>query len=586
MNKSSIYIVLALLAGLGLGYFIFGKTSETPKSDSENKETLHGHGVEKWTCSMHPQIFSGEPGNCPICGMTLIPMEQDAEGVTAQQFKLTKNAEALANITTTTIGSSTAPVATLVLSGTITENADKVYVQPAHFNGRIERLYITSVGQEVRKGQLVASIYSPELIKAQQELITAYKLKSAQPKLYEAVKAKFKNWMITDAQLDDIVKSGELKEQFKIYSHVSGTVSEISVNEGDHIMDAKAIFKVADLSTVWAEFDAYENQIAFLKTGQTLEMRSKAFGDNTVKAKIDFIDPVLNANTRTVKVRVVLNNTKGMWRPGMFVEGQLQDSNVQEDAAISLPASAVLWTGKRSVVYVKVQPDAPVFEMRNIELGTKTGETYRVISGLQAGDVVVTHGAFTVDAAAQLQGKTSMMNQSDSSQRTKKTMTFQEKGSVEPFVVPKTFRKEINKLLEGYLEFKDALVADDFEASKKAAKSLKLRLEQIDLKSVQSNTDILEYVNEMKSMMLSELGHVETSSDITMVRQQFLVISNQMQNMLEHFGTDKTVYVQFCPMANANAGGYWLSLEEDIRNPYFGAAMLTCGENNKILGKK
>ena len=218
-----------------LGWFFFGNsaTKETEQNDSETAETN-----QKWTCSMHPQIMQAEAGDCPICGMDLIPAETSAEGLNANEFKLTKNAMALANIQTSIVGNSTSKDATIKLSGKIAENEEANVVQASYFSGRIEQLNISSTGEEVRKGQLLATIYSPELFSAQQELITASSFKESQPALYKAVSNKLILWKISDSQIDQIETLQKVKQNFPIYATVSGTVSE-KINEPRRLCKAR-----------------------------------------------------------------------------------------------------------------------------------------------------------------------------------------------------------------------------------------------------------------------------------------------------------------------------------------------------------
>ncbi|WP_158978615.1 efflux RND transporter periplasmic adaptor subunit [Cellulophaga sp. L1A9] len=406
MKKYIIYTAILAL-GILLGSFFFGGESTS--------ETKHNHDIEAadsqlWTCSMHPQIMLPEPGLCPICAMDLIPAESSTQGLLADQFKLSENAIALANIQTTLVGTSTVNEDGIILSGKIVENEDNTAIQPAHFNGRIEKLYVTSLGEKVTKGQAVAQIYSADLIAAQQELITTYSIRESQPQLYKAVQNKFKNWKIHGDQLDEVLKTGQVKTSFTIYSHVSGVVTEIAVSDGAHIMDGKPIFKVSNLSTVWANFDVYENQISLFKKGQDIEVITSAYANKVFKGTVDFIDPILDTSTRTVKLRVVLNNKDQILKPGLFVEGKIKRTTTSESDVLSIPTTAVLWTGKRSVVYIKSKTNEPVFEMREITLGNQIGDNYQVLEGLNNGDELVTNGTFTVDAAAQLQGKKSMMN--------------------------------------------------------------------------------------------------------------------------------------------------------------------------------
>jgi Cu(I)/Ag(I) efflux system membrane fusion protein len=359
---------------------------------------------------MHPQIMQAEPGDCPICGMDLIPAEAGVDGLTADQFKLTPNAMGLANIQTTVVGNGTTENNTVKLSGKIVENEEANVVQVSYFSGRIERLNVSFTGEEIRKGQLLATIYSPELYAAQQELITAVTLKESQPALYEAVRNKLKLWKLTEIQINKIETSGKVLENFPVYATVSGTVTEKLVAQGDYIKQGQPLLKIANLTTVWANFDVYENQIDLFKRGQEVIARTNAYPNQEFIGTVDFIDPVLNTKTRTVKLRVVLNNKEAIFKPGMFVEGKIEDSSSEKKHSLNIPSTAVLWTGERSVVYLKSSPDEPVFEMREVKLGKTIGENYEVLNGLDMDDEIVTNGTFTIDAAAQLQGKKSMMN--------------------------------------------------------------------------------------------------------------------------------------------------------------------------------
>ena len=410
MKKNILYIGLAVIGGLLAGYLIFGNNSNVGvvEGHDHNQEKESG---EMWTCSMHPQIMQPEPGDCPICGMDLIPVDSGADGLALGQFKMTKNAMALANIRTTKVGLGISDDNTLKLSGKIKKNEKAVATQASYFAGRIEKLFVNFEGEEVRNGQQLATIYSPELVSAQQELITALSLKESQPALYQAVRNKLKLWKLSEKQIEQIEASGQVNEKFPIYANVTGTVSEIMVETGDYVKQGSPLFKIANLNTVWAVFDAYENQVSLLKEGQTIDIITKAYPENSFKANVSFINPVLNTATRTIEIRAELQNTKGQLKPGMFVVGSLGLTSNKKDQTIVIPESAVLWTGERSVVYVKTNPDQPTFEMREVSLGNVISQGYVILSGLQSGEEIVTNGTFTVDAAAQLKGKKSMMNE-------------------------------------------------------------------------------------------------------------------------------------------------------------------------------
>src|SRR5690554_2846944 len=265
MKKNIIYIVLALVIGLLGGYLLFGGGSSSSDNHVHQDEAA---ADQMWTCSMHPQIMQPEPGDCPICGMDLIPAEAGADGLTADQFKLTANAMALANIQTSVVGDGSIENGIIKLSGKIAENEEANAVQVSYFSGRIERLNVSFTGEEVRKGQLLATIYSPELYAAQQELITATSLKESQPELYKAVRNKLKLWKLSENQINQIETSGKVIENFPVHATVSGTVTEKLVAQGDYIKQGQPLLKIANLNTVWANFDVYENQIDRFKKGQ------------------------------------------------------------------------------------------------------------------------------------------------------------------------------------------------------------------------------------------------------------------------------------------------------------------------------
>ncbi|MFE8423586.1 efflux RND transporter periplasmic adaptor subunit [Tenacibaculum sp. ZH5_bin.1] len=563
MKKYIIYIAI-LIAGVFLGSLLFGGSS--------NSEAAHDHTTAEkgkmWTCSMHPQIMQPEPGDCPICGMDLIPAEAGAEGLEANQFKLTKNALALANVQTTVIGNAISTDNTITLSGKIAENEKSNAVQVSYFAGRIERLNVNFTGEKIRKGQLLATVYSPELVKAQQELLTAASVKENQPALYKAVRNKLKLWKLSENQINQIEKTGKVKENFPVYATVSGTVSEKLVEQGDYVSQGQALLKIANLSSVWANFDVYENQISNFKVGQNISITTNAYLNETFKAKVSFIDPVLNQETRTVTIRAVLNNSKGRFKPAMFVIGKVEATEKQTEQQLSIPATAVLWTGKRSVVYIKPDASKSVFEMREVVLGRRAGESYLVEKGLKSGEEIVTNGVFTIDASAQLQGKKSMMN------HTKEIM--------ESFSTSKKFKEQLQKAYEAYIVLKDALVKTDANAAKISAGNLQKALTSVDMKLL-TNEEAHKQWMQLVPALKSSNAEIGKTTDVSAQRKYFKVLSEHFIIAVQSFGINEVTYKQYCPMADSDKGAYWLSKEKQVLNPYFGEGMLKCGEVKEII---
>ncbi|WP_339614068.1 efflux RND transporter periplasmic adaptor subunit [uncultured Winogradskyella sp.] len=589
MKKYIIYIGI-LAVGLLLGGLLFGGSSHT--------ETEHNHDTARetnqmWTCSMHPQIMQPESGDCPICGMDLIPATSSSEGLMADQFKLSENAMALANIQTSIVGNDKTEDNTIKLSGKIVENEEANAVQVSYFSGRIERLNVSFTGEKVRKGQLLAMIYSPELYAAQQELITASTLKESQPALYKAVRNKLKLWKLSESQINTIETSGKVKENFPVYATVSGTVSEKLVEQGDYIKQGQPLLKIANLNTVWANFDVYENQIDLFKKGQEITVTTNANPNKEFKGKVDFIDPILDSRTRTVKLRVVLNNKDYAFKPGLFVEGKVKGISSSKEQVAVIPSSSVLWTGERSVVYIKANPNEPVFEMRKITLGNQIGDNYEVLEGLNNGDEIVSNGTFTVDAAAQLQGKKSMMNKEGGNVMTghEGHLGMEETASVnneKPFnineriIVTKDFQNQLKAVFNDYINLKDALVKDNSKNVKAESKKLLTNLSKVDMKQLKGKEAHNHWMSLEKEIKVSTTL-ISNTSKIKEQRNHFKHLSSHLTNAIEVFGINEKVYHQFCPMADDNNGAYWLSKEENVINPYFGDAMLTCGEVKQVI---
>ena len=582
MKKYIIYIGI-LIAGLLIGRFALGGNSTDSHANHSQAGTTAVNTM--WTCSMHPQIMVPEAGDCPICGMDLIPAEVGAEGLDVNEFKLSKNAMALANIQTSIIGRQTESVAGLMLSGKIVENENNNALQTTHFGGRIEKLYIETTGQKVRSGQKLALIYSPELVTTQKEFLTAIKSKDSDMTLYNAVKNKLKLWKLSDAQINSIESSNQIITNFPVYASVSGIVSMKMVDEGAYVKKGQGLFNISNLSTVWADFDAYEKQLSAIKVGDKISITTNANPNEVIEAKITFIDPILNTKTRTVVVRTVLNNSKRVLKPGMFVAGTLSANinNKVKNIPLMVPKTAVMWTGKRSLVYIKTSPDEPIFEMREVVLGAAFGDLYEIVEGLAVNDEIVTNGTFTVDAAAQLQSKRSMMSAAAiDAAKLKEDEATKAPEKVERMEVSEKFQGQLAQVYIQYLAVKDALVSDNAGVAATKATEFVTSLDVVDMKLLSSNESHMLWMPIVKKLKNTATDMAGTD-DIDTQRKQFITLSNNMITAVQGFGIQKTVYKQFCPMANSDNGAFWLSNEEQVANPYFGDMMLKCGSVEQTI---
>ncbi|MDD4746442.1 MAG: efflux RND transporter periplasmic adaptor subunit [Salinivirgaceae bacterium] len=416
INKRDIKLILiAVAAGLVLGWVFF-------YSSSNNATRNHNHELETetsetiYTCSMHPQIKQNKPGLCPICAMDLIPMENiksEDEHVNLNEIQMSASAMALAAVQTTIVKKGI-PEKEIQLLGKVKADERNISTLTARFGGRIEKLNINYTGQKVHKGEKLGSIYSPELITAQRELLESLKYKITNPSFYKASRGKLKLWDLTEQQIDEIETHGEIKTFFDIQSPISGTVTKKQVSIGDYVKEGSPLFEVINLSNIWVMFEAYESDLPWIKKGDLIEFTLQSIPGKQFKEKIAFIDPFIDAQKRVAQIRVELNNLNGHHKPEMFAVGILKSTIKHSVKEILIPKTSILWTGKRAVVYVKV-PDREMssFIYREIVLGPEAGNFYVVSEGLLEGEEIATNGVFKIDAAAQLSGKLSMMNRND-----------------------------------------------------------------------------------------------------------------------------------------------------------------------------
>ncbi len=431
--------------------------------------------IETWSCSMHPHIMRDAPGKCPICGMDLIPVRQNHSATDEEPRQLTVSLaqRALMRIETVPV-ERRFPVAELRLVGKVAYDETRLAYITAWVPGRIDDLLVDYTGVTVREGDHMVQLYSPELLSAQEELLQALQgladlskssmssLRNSASGTVEAARDRLRLWGLGADQIKEIEDSGKASEHVTINSPASGVVIHRNAQEGMYVETGTRIFTIADLDAVWVQLDAYESDLRWLRYGQHVDFTTEAYPGETFNGVVSFIDPVLNPTTRTVKVRVNVDNRDGRLKPEMFVRanvsaqfagsGRMLDKDmigkwvspmhpeVIKDAPgkcpicgmdlvpaeslgyanaapsdavapLVIPATAALLTGKRAVVYVEVpDTDRPTYVGREVVLGPRAGPDYVVESGLAEGDLVVVSGNFKIDSALQIQAKPSMMN--------------------------------------------------------------------------------------------------------------------------------------------------------------------------------
>jgi Cu(I)/Ag(I) efflux system membrane fusion protein len=588
ISKTTVIVALTTLAiGLLLGWLLFGRTAKT---DTIEHDQVSMEATETiWTCSMHPQIRKNEPGKCPICGMDLIPLESSEGSLDPMAVTMSPTAMQLAQVQTLVVGTSYAEKS-IRLNGKVQADERLLFTQSSHIPGRIEKLSVNFTGELITQGQVIAYVYSPELVTAQEELFEAQKIKDSQPALFNAAKEKLKNWKLTDKQIDQIIASNKTIEQFPTLANVSGYVTKKMVNLGDYIRQGEALYEIADLSKVWLLFDVYESDMTWINKGDAVIYTVQSIPGKTFQGRISYIDPVIDPKTRVAKARLEATNKGLMLKPEMFATGTIEAKTNTDNESLTVPKTAVMWTGKRSVVYVmQMSAQGVSFIMREVTLGPELGESYVIEEGLQPGEEIAINGTFSIDAAAQLAGKPSMMNPEGGVAMTGhnhggSTNSKMEKMPVssKKTTISEDAKKSLEPLFDNYFKLKDALASDDFEKAKASGVAMNNSLGKIDMNLFKA--DAHSQWMQQSTALKAALQHIEHLGDIKALRDSFMGISNAMITIAETFNPiPYPTYVQHCPMADSNKGADWLSNGKEILNPYFGEAMLSCGETTKTI---
>jgi membrane fusion protein, copper/silver efflux system len=604
-GHTSLSLAIIFVIGIIAGSLIFGGTDSASGTNSGVAVGTDDHVPGSlWTCAMHPHLRLEEPGNCPICGMELIPVASEEESDDDEgdyTVKLSNTAMKIAEVSTSLVERKS-PYKEVYLPGKVMPDERRISELTSRFPGRIEKLYVNFTGQKVRKGQILAKIYSPELVTAQRELFEAMKFQESNPGYYKAARNKLKLWDLNEKQIDDIVNSGDVQFYFDVLSPLTGTVTMRMVSLGDYVKEGTSLFEIIDLSHVWVMFDAYENDIPWIKLKDKIKFRIKSIPDVVFESTVTFIDPVINPKSRVAGVRAELDNPKDLLKPEMLASGSLKTMLPGSGEQLLVPKSAVLWSGKKAVVYVLTNDHQNMFRFTEITLGADAGNAYVVLDGLNDGELVATNGVFKIDAAAQLKGEKSMMNPTggkqsmggmagmdmggDSKKESEEVDKPKEEAGMssmemEMMVDPK-FKTQIADVVKAYLNLKEAFVATDSKQAAAESKAVKAAMEKVDMGLLKGDNHMM-WMDMMKPIN-NALDGIISAKDIEGQRLAFADLSDGIYNSIKMFHVSGlNVFYQFCPMARDGEGAYWLSLEKEIRNPYYGEAMLTCGETKETI---
>ncbi len=606
---------LSCLCLLLLALLVGHRASPAPKLVPKADPLAEGEQVI-WTCSMHPEIRRDHAGQCPICGMDLTPRPQEPDSG-PWELVLDERDRQLAGIATTVVDRLDQPH-DLRLVGKVVYDEQRISEISARVNGRIDRLFVDFTGMKVKQGDHLVELYSPDLATAQEELRQAQiSLAEGAPTLaraatirLEAARRKLELLGLSTTQIEGIAQKDQPSENLVLESPVSGIVVTKHFNEGAYVPLGTPIYTVADLSRVWIVLEAYESDLVWLRFGQTVRFELEAYPGESFESRIVFIDPTVNPETRTVKVRLNLANSNGRLKPDMFVRATVRARLAPNGKAIDpslagkwispmhpeiikdrpgtcdvcgmalvraetlglvtgesknlplvVPTSAALITGERAVVYVEKEPGR--YEGREVVLGPQNGDFYVVKDGLEVGEKVVTNGAFKIDSELQIRAKHYMLHPEQAT-------PAPAPGTRE--VKPKARHKEVPGMLEAYFAMQRALGKDQLGPAKAAATKMRA--------IVRASTAAAEPLGALDAALAS----LPDTDDLANFRRGFAALSIAVIDLSRNTALTAPVYHFSCPMAFGSEAADWLQDQDQIANPYLGKTMPKCGSRIESLG--
>jgi len=616
--------IVIFMAGLVVGVVVRGYVS--PRTDgSATTTTVAPATAAEYTCSMHPQIRQSKPGRCPICGMDLIPVRTEDDQASSGVWRVTLSpaAQARAQIETALVERRFVPVS-VPLTGKVVLDETRLAYITTRVPGRLDKLYVDYTGVNVKQNDHLVYLYSQELYVLQAEYLIA--LRSGQ-KGSSAGRDRLLLAGLTEQQVSELERTGEPQLYETIYSPLSGTVVEKNGVEGMYVDVGTRIFTVADLSKLWVLLDAYESDLPWLRYGQTATFTTEAYPGVVFTGRVAFIAPVVDEMTRTVHVRLNVDNPRGALKPGFLVRaavnatvagtGQVIEPDLVHKwmcpmhpevvrdgpaacplcgmplasvatlgyvepttnvAPLIIPATAPLITGKRAVVYVADPLTNGVYEGREIVLGPRANDFYLVDSGVREGERVVVNGSFQIDSTLQIRAQRSMMTPASASATAVGATTTTADAASARLTVPPAFHAQLAQVLSAYLAMHQALSADDLTVARTQARQASTALTSVDMSALDRAAHAVWMP--LETALRAAFDDAVAAKDLATARRAYHAASQNIITAVRRFGTGRAdaLHLVHCPMAFDNTGADWLQADAEIANPYFGAAMLRCGE--------
>jgi membrane fusion protein, copper/silver efflux system len=555
-------------------------------------DKLESEQVEEaayYTCGMHPWIVLPNPGNCPICQMTLTPLDPSkfSGEVTIDPLSVQNIGVRVGEVITGPL------VKTIRTVGTVDYDEPLVRDINIKVNGWVEELYVDYLGKQVQQGQKLFSLYSPELYSAQEEYLLAYRnhdkvgadfvpdAAQGATDLLDAARTRLLYYDITPQQIDELEQADAPTKTMTLRSPYSGVVIQKHANEGMKVNPGMRIYRIADLSKVWVLVTLYEYQLPYVQTGQDAVMTLPYIPGQRFEGKVVYIYPYLDKKTREVQVRLEFDNADGLLKPGMFANVALQNTLARERTLA--PREAIIDTGERKVAFVSFGEGK--FEPREVLVGIANGDgMVEVLDGLEPGEIVVTSGQFLIDSEANIRESLAKMIRGDMASEQKPKA--QAAGASQLTTLPDPVAEALNGVMDAYLKIGDALAGDSIDNINNAAQQVADGLTALTGMQIPDEPNFWSEHDTEKAMAHAlKLGN---AADIEEARLRFADLSITLGSLLKATGVppsySKEVQELHCPMYQQGQGGaIWLQSAGDVRNPFLGSVMIDCFDNRAAL---
>ena len=560
-----IFLTILLIIAALVGGWWFGRYGQSHSADHHG--SAGARKVAFYQSPMHPWIKSEQPGQCTICGMQLSPVYEGDPGFStdANVVSLTKSGVTVTGIETTTVKRQ-AIQRGIRVSGMIDDDDSAHRRLSATADARVEKLFVNYVGAEVEAGQPLATLYSPTLrtVFSEYQLITQQPASAQRTQLLSGIRERLLRLGMSDKDLAAAAHSDKVPLEIKILAPITGTVVSRNVYEGQYVKEGDMLFELGDFSKMWFVFDAYERDIPWIRVGLEVEITTPALPGRILKAPIAFIDPNLNPETRSAKIRVVLDNPLSK-EPGkhrhellhkLYAEGRILTESAP---TLTVPRSAVLWPAGKPLVYV-VKGEG-VYEPREVQVGGAGDGVWEIAGGLSEGDQVVTTGNLLLDGQAQINRPPEQPASAP-----KNTLTeAQRKAALDFFTV--------------VAELGGTLAADTPGDFKTAAAKLPATVEAL-MKELGD-----------RAKKVAGVAKLPENADLAAQRAAFYPLGEAAAELALALRREDSgltsVKIFACDMAQGNVPsapkerGHWIQLTSQLRNPWWGAEMLECGAEIK-----